>query len=105
MTVNLNNRIANVGQESNLMAKPTTWIVSNAVPTIHPKAVKPTDIALTVTGSTIVKNGKPMDGHTINLTVAHFRSGAKWAQNEDGTFTITRTEGSRGRKPRTATPA
>ena len=87
------------------MAKPTTWVVSNAVPTIHPKAAKPEDIALTVTGTSIVKNNKPMDGRVINLTVAHIRSGATYKANSDGSFTIVRTEGSRGRKPRTATPA
>lgn len=88
------------------MAKPTTWIVSNAVPTIHPKASKPSDIALTVTGDAIVKNGKPSDGKVINLTVAHVRStGFAFTFNEPTReVRIVRTEGKRGRQPRAATP-
>jgi len=87
--------------------KLSTWVVANAVPTIHPKASAATDVALTVTGDSIIKNGKPAGGTTINLTVAHVRSaGFAYSYDEaNRTFTIKRNEGNRGRKPRTATPA
>lgn len=89
------------------MAKLTTWTVSNAVPTVHPKAAAPSDIALTVTGDSIVKNGKAATGKVINLTVAHMRSEGFSYQYDEAkrTFTINRNEGNRGRKPRAATPA
>lgn len=102
------------------MGKLTTWTLTNAVPTVHPKAAKPTDTALTVTADSIVKNGKAADGKTINLTVAHLRTmrptnkdgspnpfyvaGSKFSYDESTkVVTIARAEGSRGRKPRTAT--
>lgn len=56
------------------MPKLTTWTLTNAVPTVNPKATKATDNALTVTADSIVKNGKPADGKTINLTIAHLRT-------------------------------
>lgn len=88
------------------MAKLTTWTLRNAVPTVHPKASKVEDVALTVTADSIVKNGKAADGKVINLTVAHIRSeGFSFSYNEETReATIKRSEGSRGRKPRAATP-
>lgn len=88
------------------MPKLTTWVIRNAVATIHPKAAALTDTAITVTGDSIVKNNKPTDGKTINLTVAHTRqSDFTFAVNDETKeVTIKRSEGSRGRKPRKATP-
>jgi hypothetical protein len=82
--------------------KVSTWTVTNSVRKVHPKASLPTDIAVTVTGDSIVKNSKATDGKTINLTVAHIRSGATIVRNEQTRVTtIRRTESPRGRKQAT----
>jgi hypothetical protein len=88
------------------MAKLTTWLLANAVPTINAKASALTDTAMTITADSIVKNGKPTDGKVIHLTVAHLRQpDFAFAMNaKTGVATVKRSEGKRGRRGRSATP-
>lgn len=85
--------------------KPTTWTFTNVAIVPNEKAQKPSDTALSITADTIVKNGKPLTGHTLNLTVAHLSDPTfKLSQNDkERTATVIRTEGKKGRKDRTGT--
>jgi hypothetical protein len=80
--------------------KPSVWSFTGVKITPNSKAKETSDIALSIKADTIVKNGKPTDGHLVNLTIAMVRSeGFKLSINDTAhTASVTRVESPRGRK-------